>query len=323
MIEVEQLTKKYGDTTAVKDVSFRVERGDILGFLGPNGAGKTTTMRILTCFMAPTSGTARVGGYDIFNDSLEVRRLIGYLPEGVPLYRDMAVRKYLLYCAALRGVPRRGREDRVDEVMAKTHVDEFADKIIGKLSKGQRQRVGIAQAIVHDPPVLILDEPTASLDPAQTREARELIRTLGRDHTIILSTHILAEVSMVCNRVIIIDAGQVKAVDTPDNLSRQIRHSDMIQVRLKRAPSDAAQQLRKLKGVQRVRHQDGAFMVETSLDTDLREDLAAFAVNKGWGLLELRRMEMSLEDAFIEITSGHIEQIVAASPATSQEGGKN
>ncbi len=323
MVEVERLTKKYGDMTAVKDVSFRVERGDILGFLGPNGAGKTTTMRILTCFMAPTSGTARVGGYDIFKDSLEVRRLIGYLPEGVPLYRDMAVRKYLLYCAALRGVPRRGREDRVDEVMEKTHVDEFADKIIGKLSKGQRQRVGIAQAIVHDPPVLILDEPTASLDPAQTREARELIRTLGRDHTIILSTHILAEVSMVCNRVIIIDEGQVKAVDTPDNLSRQIRQSDMIQLRFKRAPHDAAQQLRKLKGVQRVQRQDGAFMVETSLDADLREELAAFAVNKGWGLLELRRMDLSLEDAFIEITRGHVEQIVAASPATSQEGGSH
>ncbi|MCS6860023.1 MAG: ABC transporter ATP-binding protein [Abditibacteriales bacterium] len=321
MVEVEQLTKKYGEVTAIKDVSFRVERGDILGFLGPNGAGKTTTMRILTCFMAPTSGTARVGGYDIFKDSLEVRRLIGYLPEGVPLYRDMAVRKYLLYCAALRGVPRRGREDRVDEVMAKTHVDEFADKIIGKLSKGQRQRVGLAQAIVHDPPVLILDEPTASLDPAQTREARELIRTLGKDHTIILSTHILAEVSMVCNRVIIIDGGEVKAVDTPDNLSRQIRQSDVIQLRFKRAPSDAAQQLRKLKGVQRVQQQDGAFMVETSLDADLREELAAFAVNKGWGLLELRRMELSLEDAFIEITSGHVERIVAASSEARQEGG--
>jgi ABC-2 type transport system ATP-binding protein len=318
MIEVEGLTKYYGDAPAIEDVSFRVERGEILGFLGPNGAGKTTTMRILTCFMAPTSGTARIGGYDIFKDSLEVRRLIGYLPEGVPLYRDMSVRKYLGYCATLRGVPRRERGHRVDEVMKKTHVDEFADKIIGKLSKGQRQRVGIAQAIVHDPPVLVLDEPTASLDPAQTREARELVRQLGKDHTIILSTHILPEVSMVCNRVVIIDEGQVKAIDTPDNLARQIQQADRIQVRLKRAASDAAQQMRRLKGVQRVQHQDGAFVVEASLETDVREELASLAVNKGWGLVELRRMEMSLEDAFLEVTSRHVEQIVA-----SQEGGTN
>jgi ABC-2 type transport system ATP-binding protein len=178
--------------------------------------------------------------------------------------------------------------------------------------------VGIAQAIVHDPQVLVLDEPTASLDPAQTREARELVRQLGKDHTIILSTHILPEVSMVCNRVVIIDEGQVKAIDTPDNLARQIQQADRIQVRLKRAASDAAQQMRRLKGVQRVQHQDGAFVVEASLETDVREELASLAVNKGWGLVELRRMEMSLEDAFLEVTSRHVEQIVA-----SQEGGTN
>jgi ABC-2 type transport system ATP-binding protein len=318
MIEVEGLTKFYGYTPAIEDVSFRVEKGDILGFLGPNGAGKTTTMRILTCFLAPTSGTARIGGYDIFKDSLDVRRLIGYLPEGVPLYRDMTVRDYLTYCAALRDVPRRGRDDRVEEIMEKTHVDEFDDKIIGKLSKGQRQRVGIAQAIVHDPPVLVLDEPTASLDPAQTREARELIRTLGKDHTIILSTHILPEVSMVCNRVIIIDEGQVKAVDTPDNLARQMRQADVVHVQLKRTTGDVVQQMQRLRGVQKVKQEDGAFLVESDRDVDVREELAALAVNKGWGLLELRRVELTLEDAFIEITSRHVEAIVAR-----QEGGVN
>ena len=225
MIEVHHLTKRYGRVTAVDDVSFRVERGEILGFLGPNGAGKTTTMRILTGYMPPTDGRATVAGYDIFDKPIDAKRRIGYLPETPPLYPDMTVREYLDFVARLKGVPSKEKKERVTSVMARAHVADMADRHCGKLSKGYRQRVGLAQAIIHNPEVLILDEPTAGLDPKQIIETRQLIRGLAGDHTIVLSTHILPEVAQTCQRVVIINKGRVVAVDTPDNLTARLQGS--------------------------------------------------------------------------------------------------
>ena len=222
MIEVQHLTKRYGKVTAVDDVSFRVERGEILGFLGPNGAGKTTTMRILTGYMPATDGRATVAGYDVFTNPIEAKRRTGYLPETPPLYPDMTVREYLEFVARIKGIPANERATRIDTVMQRTHVADMASRHCGKLSKGYRQRVGLAQAILHNPEVLILDEPTAGLDPKQIIETRDLIRSLAGDHTIVLSTHILPEVAQTCQRVVIINRGRVVAVDTPDNLTARL-----------------------------------------------------------------------------------------------------
>ncbi len=237
MVEVVGLTKFYGEVKALEEVTFDVRRGEILGFLGPNGAGKTTTMRILTGFLSPTSGTAKVAGYDVVENSLEVRRLTGYLPETVPLYNEMRVRDYLGYMARIRGVPRRRIRERVDDVVGRCGLTEVANRLIGHLSKGYRQRVGIAQALVHDPQVLILDEPTIGLDPVQVREVRQLIKSMAGERTIILSTHILPEVSMTCERVLIIHKGRIVAEDTPEGLSRRLQQSERILVRLARPPS--------------------------------------------------------------------------------------
>lgn len=296
MVEVDNLSKVYGTWPAITEVSFSVERGEILGFLGPNGAGKSTTMRILTCFQAPSSGTARVGGCDILEDSVAVRRQIGYLPESTPLYRDMTVRAYLHYCAALRGVPRRDREDRVDESIEKAQLQDVSDTIIAKLSKGYRQRVGIGQAMVHNPPVLVLDEPTIGLDPRQIIDTRGLIKSLGKDHTIILSTHILQEVAMVCSGLAIINAGRLVAADSIANLTGASREGVLIQLRLKRAPKDLVERLKKLSGVLNVRCEQDAggestVTLEHKANLDLREEVAALAVKESWGLLELRRAE--------------------------------
>src|SRR3954470_17685626 len=230
MIEVVNLTKRYGRHTAVDGVSFRVNKGEILGFLGPNGAGKTTTMRILTCYLPPTEGTAKVAGFDVFEEPLEVKRRVGYLPETPPLYPDMEVSEFLDFCAKVRGVPRDRRAARIADSIEKCRVGEVRNTLIGKLSKGFRQRVGLAQAVLHNPDVLILDEPTAGLDPKQILETRRLIKELGGDHTIILSTHILPEVSQTCQRVVIINKGRVVAVDTPDNLTAKLRGSESIAV---------------------------------------------------------------------------------------------
>ncbi len=309
MVEVDNLSKVYGTWPAVTEVSFGVEQGEILGFLGPNGAGKSTTMKMLTCFQAPSSGTARIGGFDILEDSVEVRRLIGYLPESTPLYRDMTVRGYLHYCAALRGVPRRDRDDRVDESVEKMHLEEVSDTIIGKLSKGFRQRVGIGQAMVHNPPVLILDEPTIGLDPRQIIDTRSLIKGLGQDHTIILSTHILQEVAVVCSSLAIINGGRIVAADTIDNLTGKSREGVLVQMRLKRAPGDVTERLKRVSGVLTARRdqkgsaEDQTVVVEHKPNLDLREELGALAVKEGWGLLELRRAETTLEDLFLRITT--------------------
>jgi ABC-2 type transport system ATP-binding protein len=308
MIEVESLTKRYGRTTAVDGVSFRVERGEILGFLGPNGAGKTTTMRILTCYLPPTEGTARVAGYDVFSQPMEVKRRVGYLPETPPLYPDMGVRDYLDFCARIKGVPAKERKTRVGDAIERCRVGDVRDKLIAKLSKGYRQRVGLAQAILHNPDVLILDEPTAGLDPKQIIETRELIRSLAGSHTVILSTHILPEVSMTCGRVVIINKGRVVAEDTPDNLTRRLKGAGTIRVE---ARGDAASVLEAVAAVPGVlaAHprggHDGAVIVDVEAEAgrDVRAELAWAVVTKGHGLVGLQQMGMSLEEIFLHLTT--------------------
>ena len=306
MIEVESLTKRYGRTTAVDGVSFRVERGEILGFLGPNGAGKTTTMRILTCYLPPTEGTARVAGYDVFAQPMEVKRRVGYLPETPPLYPDMSVRDYLEFCARIKGVPGKERRGRVADAIEKCRVGDVRDKLIAKLSKGYRQRVGLAQAILHNPDVLILDEPTAGLDPKQIIETRELIRSLAGSHTVILSTHILPEVSMTCGRVVIINKGRVVAEDTPDNLTRRLKGAGTIRVE---ARGEAAlEALKAVPGVLAAHPRgghDGAVIVDVEAEAgrDVRAELAWAVVTKGHALLGLQQMGMSLEEIFLHLTT--------------------
>jgi len=308
VIEVQHLTKRYGRVTAVEDVSFRVERGEILGFLGPNGAGKTTTMRILTGYMPATEGKAVVAGFDVFDEPIEAKRRTGYLPETPPLYPDMTVVEYLSFVAKIKGVPAAGRTDRIRAVMERTRIADMAQRQCSKLSKGYRQRVGLAQAIIHNPDVLILDEPTAGLDPKQIIETRELIKELAGNHTIILSTHILPEVSQTCQRVVIINKGKVVAVDTPDNLTARLRGSETMYVQVDASGADAAVSLRRIPGVTRVVESDrrGAavgYEVESEHGQDIRRELARSVVGSGWGLLELRPMRMSLEEIFLSLTT--------------------
>src|SRR5438132_737698 len=282
MIEVQHLSKQYGRVTAVNDVSFRVERGEIFGFLGPNGAGKTTTMRILTGFMPATEGKAIVAGFDVFEQPIEAKRRTGYLPETPPLYPDMTVAEYMDFVAKVKGVPSAGRRDRIREMMARTRITEVVGRQCSKLSKGYRQRVGLAQALIHNPDVLILDEPTAGLDPKQIIETRELIKELAGDHTIILSTHILPEVSQTCQRVVIINKGRVVAIDTPDNLTARLRGSETLYVQVDVAGADATVAtgaLGRIAGVTRVSEADRrdrsvGFEVESESGRDVRRDLA-------------------------------------------------
>jgi len=302
MIEAKELVKTYGNFTALDKVSFRVQKGEVLGFLGPNGAGKTTTMRILTAFMPPTDGTATVAGYDVFEDSLEVRRRVGYLPETVPLYPEMSVYDYLNFSAALRRVP--NRTTRVKEVMERVAIADRAHDRIGKLSKGLKQRVGIAQALVHDPDVLILDEPTIGLDPKQIIEVRELIRELGGDHTVILSTHILAEVSQVCSRVLIINKGRIVAEDTPEHLANRLKGAEQVRLVVAKPAADTLEVLKSIPGVSHVTARDsGTYDIELALGSDRRPDIAAAAVNRGWDLLELRPIDVTLEEVFLQLTT--------------------
>jgi ABC-2 type transport system ATP-binding protein len=308
VIEVQHLTKRYGRVTAVDDVSFRVERGEILGFLGPNGAGKTTTMRVLTGYMPATSGRAIVAGFDVFEQPLEAKRRTGYLPETPPLYPEMVVRDYLDFVARIKGVPSGERKGRVDAAMEKTRVTDMADRQCGKLSKGYRQRVGLAQALLHNPDVLILDEPTAGLDPKQIIETRELIKQLAGDHTIILSTHILPEVSQTCQRVVIINRGRVVAVDTPANLTRRLGGAQTMYVQVDGGADGAPAALERIAGITRVTEvdrQDGivGYEVDSEAGHDLRRDIARAVVVSGWGLLELRPVRMSLEDIFLQLTT--------------------
>ncbi len=308
MIEVQHLTKHYGPVTAVDDVSFKVERGEILGFLGPNGAGKTTTMRVLTGYIPATGGKAIVAGHDVFDEPIAAKREIGYLPETPPLYPDMTVVEYLTFVSKIKGVPRAERRGRVERVMERTRIADVAKRHCAKLSKGYRQRVGLAQAILHNPSVLILDEPTAGLDPKQIIETRELIKSLAGDHTIILSTHILPEVSQTCQRVVIINRGHVVAEDTPDNLTARLRGSETIYLQVDGQAEAVQSAIGRVPGVTRVTLAEAhgaptAFEVDSERGRDIRRELAQTVVSGGWGLLELRPMRMSLEDIFLHLTT--------------------
>ena len=313
MITVNQLTKRYARNTAVDHISFEVSKGQIVGFLGPNGAGKTTTMRMLTCFMPPTSGTATVAGFDVLDKPLEVRRHIGYLPEAPPLYPEMRTTEYLTFVGKIKGL--RGPElaKRVEYVVERCAVGDVRDKVLGKLSKGYRQRVGLAQAIIHNPDVLILDEPTAGLDPKQINETRDLIKGLAGDHTIILSTHILPEVEQTCQQVIIINRGKLVATDSVDNLQSRARGagSVLIEVAGRAGALDASvvqRRLEQVAGVSRVllkaaRENRSSFEVESQGDHAVRGDLARAVVEAGWDLNELRSAAISLEEVFLQLTS--------------------
>jgi ABC-2 type transport system ATP-binding protein len=328
VIEVQHLSKKYGTVTAVDDVSFRAESGEILGFLGPNGAGKTTTMRIITGYMPATDGKATVAGFDVFDQPIEAKRRTGYLPETPPLYPDMTVRDYLRFVAKIKGV-RANVNGRVDAVMKKTWVADMANRHCGKLSKGYKQRVGLAQALIHEPEVLVLDEPTAGLDPKQIIETRQLIRALAGSHTIVLSTHILPEVAQTCQKVVIINKGKIVATDSPQALTERLHGSVTMFVQAQ-GPADAMQRaLQSIAGVTRVditeRRDDVAtFDIDSEKDFDPRRDVANAIVRGGWGLLELRPMRMSLEDIFLKLTTVEAESEDLAAEAAigaGSEGG--
>ncbi|MDI6760444.1 MAG: ATP-binding cassette domain-containing protein [Candidatus Brocadiaceae bacterium] len=330
MIQVEHLSKRFGDKTAVDDISFRVDEGEILGFLGPNGAGKSTTMRILTGFLPATSGTARVAGYDVFTDSLNVRKQIGYLPENVPLYLDMRVNEYLTFRAQLKGVPRKDRRARIQEALEKCGVVEVQNQIVGTLSKGYRQRVGLADTMVHNPRILILDEPTIGLDPNQIRQVRSLIKELGKKHTILLSTHILPEVEMICGRVIIINNGKLVAMDTPGNLTSKLRGGATIHLEAKGPFRQIKAGLEGIPSVLSVKGEDESaapsgtrtkthrFVLETDKGRDVREEVFNAFVENKWVLLGMKKEAVTLEEVFHQITTREAEE--AAGPLPPAEG---
>ena len=311
MIEVKGLTRSYGGRPAIQDLTFSVPRGQVLGFLGPNGAGKSTTMRILTGYLAPGSGTASVAGFDVVEQSLEARRRAGYLPETTPLYNEMRVAGFLAMMCRLRGVPAPRRRARVDEAVEKCGLTERRHEVIGRLSRGLRQRVGLAQAIVHDPEVLILDEPTAGLDPAQTRETRELITSLGKEHTVMLSSHILPEVTATCQRVLIISEGRLVADDTPANLARRVAGAEgeggEIEMLVHGDGGEIQRRLSTVAGVEEVvvtAAGAGLWRVAVrSARADIRDELARVVVEAGFGLLELQVRTPSLEDVFLHLTT--------------------
>lgn len=308
MIKVENLTKRYAAKTAIDGMSFDVQKGEILGFLGPNGAGKTTTMRIIAGFIPASGGSVRVDGYDVFDKPLDVRRRIGYLPENPPLYPEMNVSGYLRFVAKIKGVPKDRLDSEVSRVMERASITDVKDRIIAKLSKGYKQRVGLAQALLNDPPVLILDEPTIGLDPKQIHEVRELIKELAGSHTVVLSTHILPEVEQTCHRVIIIDHGKIVAVDTPQNLRFQLQGAERVFIEVEGPPAEITSKLKSMPGVMDVREVEGGaghhrFQIEGELRKDIRSELARAIVQSGWGLLELQSASMSLEDIFLKLTT--------------------
>jgi ABC-2 type transport system ATP-binding protein len=320
MISVEHLTKRYGPTLAVSDVSFEVRKGEILGFLGPNGAGKTTTMRVITGYLSPSEGNVNVAGFNVVDDPLEVKKRTGYLPELPPVYPDMTVSEYLAFVARIKGVPRAELGRRIEEVSEKCAISDVQRKEIGKLSKGYRQRVGLAQALIHNPDVLILDEPTAGLDPKQIIETRELIKALAGQHTIVLSTHILPEVSKTCERVVVINAGKVVAEGTPDELTRRLQGYETVLVTAEGPEGDIKSRLERIAGVNLVEHRDliqpqvgvesrVTFEVHAEKGNDVRAELARAVVESSWKLYELKTSGMSLEDIFLKLT--HEDKAIA------------
>jgi ABC-2 type transport system ATP-binding protein len=327
MIQVEDLSKRYARHVAVDHISFAVDKGDIVGFLGPNGAGKTTTMRILTCFMPPSDGRASVAGFDVFEKPMEVKKRIGYLPETPPVYPEMTIRQYLTFVAGIKNVPGRDVKRRVEEVAERCAIGDVKDKLISKLSKGYRQRVGLAQAIIHNPDVLILDEPTSGLDPNQIIETRKLIQSLAGEHTIILSTHILPEVEAVCQKVIIINRGKVVATDSVDRL-RHRSGGGLVEVQIEAGveanPVAVRQRLEQVPGVSKVLDREAVgsvltFEVESLAGQNARPDIARSIVQAGWDLLELKSATQSLESVFLELTGSTSREEAAAIEAASVE----
>lgn len=310
MIEVQHVTRVFGDVAAVKDVSFQVEKGEIVGFLGPNAAGKTTTMRVLTTYLPATTGTAKIAGFDVHEESMQVRKRIGYLPENPPLYNEMRVRDYLDFVAKIKGVSGKDRTKAVNDAMGKAAIVDVSNRVIKHLSKGFKQRVGIAQALVHNPDVLILDEPTVGLDPSQIIEVRELIKSLSGDHTIILSTHILPEVSMTCERVVIINKGRIVAEDTTDGLTQKHTGSKRLTVSLSASLEEAEDKLLKIKGIEKISTDPSAaakdkttLVVESDKETEIRPEIAKVIVKNGWLLYEMKTEDVSLEDVFLHVTT--------------------
>lgn len=309
MIEVKNLTKSYGKVRAIDGVSFNVKKGEILGFLGPNAAGKTTTMRIITCFMPSSGGTVEVRGNDVFKDPMAVKKSIGYLPEHPPLYLDMNVTRYLDFVATIKGVQKKSRTRNISNSLEKCGLGQVRNARIGSLSKGYRQRVGLAQALIHDPEIMILDEPTIGLDPKQINEVRELIKGLAGDHTVVLSTHILPEVSMTCDRVVIIDKGKKVAEGSPDDLTAQLKGTEKLKVRIEGEWGSVKEGLLKVEGITDViqKRSDPDGVIEVSVESepgiDVRKDVARAVVGNGWGLLELASVSMSLEEIFLQLTT--------------------
>ncbi|MCZ6680292.1 MAG: ATP-binding cassette domain-containing protein [Candidatus Poribacteria bacterium] len=320
MITVENLTKNYGPFQALKGVSFSIDKGEVVGFLGPNGAGKTTTMRILTCFMPASSGKATVAGYDVFKESLAVRQHIGYLPENIPLYPEMTVMGYLKFISKIKGLPRSKRAQRMEIAIESCGLTERRDQIIGQLSKGYRQRVGLAQALIHDPDVIILDEPTAGLDPRQIIEIRQLIRELGKEHTIILSTHILPEASMTCERLIVINEGWITgevrlsegraiSINTGDGLRTELSDMKTLYLEVSGPADEVRTALERLPNVAQVESQglsvndNLTFHISYDVNADIRAQVSANIIQNGWGLLEMRSVEMTLEEIFLQLTT--------------------
>jgi ABC-2 type transport system ATP-binding protein len=313
MIEVENLTKRYGPTLAVSDVTFEVQKGEILGFLGPNGAGKTTTMRVITGYLPPSEGRVRVAGYDVVEEPLEAKRRTGYLPESPPVYPDMTVTEYLAFVGRIKGIPRRELKSRLEEVSEKCAVTDVMNRQIGKLSKGYRQRVGLAQALIHNPEVLVLDEPTAGLDPKQIIETRQLIKGLAGRHTVILSTHILPEAAKTCQRVVVINAGKIVAVGTPDELTRRLQGFETILLAVEGPAADVKDKLQRVEGVNLVEPHDTSdgrvtYEVHAEKGKDVRAELARAVVESQWKLYELRTSGLSLEDIFLKLTTKDLSE---------------
>ena len=311
MIDVRDLTHYYGPNPAVENVNFTVRRGEILGFLGPNGAGKTTTMRILTGFMPPTRGSVSLDGFDVVEKSLEVRKRVGYLPESVPLHTEMTVTGYLKYMGTLRRMNGRQIRRRIDDVIDVCRLEDYHKTLIGKLSKGFRQRVGIAQAILHEPDVLVLDEPTIGIDPIQVVETRSLIQDLGREQTVVLSSHILPEVSMICERVLIIHEGHIVAADTPNNLAQHLRGVEQLEVEIGGPPAEVLPVLRSIEGATEVTHHPrpgiNAYRVKFREGLDLRDEISRTVISHDWSLLSMQVNSMSLEEIFLRLTTSETD----------------
>ena len=303
MIEVKNLTRYYGTRRAINNISFQIEKGEVVGFLGPNGAGKSTTMNIISCILPASSGSAKINGFDTFEQSLEIRKVIGYLPETPPLYSDMIVADYLNFAAGIRGVDAKRISSSVDRVIEKCSLKDVSRRIIGRLSKGYQQRVGLAQAMIHDPEILILDEPTIGLDPIQIIEIRKLIHELTAEHTIILSSHILPEITQICKRVIIINDGEIAAVDSLGGLAASLRKSDRLSLTVRNSENNVVEKLNGLDQVISATNDGGnQYLIECALSSNLHDEIAKLALENNWGIVELKPVSMTLEDIFLKLT---------------------